>query len=124
LTGILLPLTLRLLLEDEVAGELRKSQFEVLTEEATVRSGLVSTRSESRPIWSSVKAGDKIRYLLREKRSSLALAADACLEEVGKEVRVSKGIVRGFTRNKYLHSSWVCTSEQWGSSGNHHTYHM
>ena len=45
MNGMLLPLTLRLLLEDEVAGELRRSQLEVLTEEATVRSGLVSTRS-------------------------------------------------------------------------------
>lgn len=62
---MLLPLTLRLLLEDEVVGELRRSQLEVLTDEGTAHSGLVSTRSESRPIWSSVNAknNDRVKYL-------------------------------------------------------------
>ena len=34
------------------------------------------------------------------------LAIDACLEKIREEVRVSKGIVRGFTRKEDLHSSW------------------
>lgn len=33
------------------------------------------------------------------------LAIDARLEKVGEEVRVSKGIVRGFTRKEDLHGS-------------------
>jgi len=108
---MLLPLTLRLLLEEEVAGELRRSQLEVLTEEATVRSGLLSMRSESRPIWSSVKAKKyKIPFVRRTSLHTLTIGA--CLKEVRKEVRVSKGIVRGFTRNKDLHSSWTSMSEQ------------
>ena len=42
------------------------------------------------------------------------MAIDACLKKVREEVRVSKGIIRGFTRNKDLHSSWRCMSERWG----------
>jgi len=34
-----------------------------------------------------------------------SLTVDTCLKKVRKEVRVSKGIVRGFTRKKDLHSS-------------------
>lgn len=109
---MLLPLTLRLLLEEEVAGELRRSQLEVLTEEATVRSGLLSMRSESRPIWSSVKAKKKNKIPFVRRTSLHTLTIGACLKEVRKEVRVSKGIVRGFTRNKDLHSSWTSMSEQ------------
>ena len=41
-----------------------------------------------------------------------ALTVDACFDKVRKEVRVSKGIVGGFTRNKYLHSSWIYASGQ------------
>lgn len=98
---MLLPLTLRLLLEDEVAGELRRSQLEVLTEEASVCSGLASTRSESRPIWSSVKARKKIRYFLggekiripwqltpASRSSGRRLGCPKVLLEVSREIRI------------------------------------
>ena len=61
--------------------------------------------------------------MLSVRRGSLhALAIDACLEEVGKEVMVSKGIIGGFTGNEYLHSSWIHTLEQRESSGSHYAY--
>ena len=106
---MLLPLTLRLLLEDEDAGELRRSQLEVLTEEATAHSWLESVRSESRPIWSSVKADNMIKYCLREEKvpipwqptpasrsSGRRLGCPKVLLEVSREIRIctAAGYVR------------------------------
>lgn len=124
---MLLPLTLRLLLEDEVAGELRRSQLEVLTDEATAHSGLVSTRSESRPIWSSVNARNKsgVRYLggvLQEeptipwqltpasRRSGRRLGCPKVSLEVSRERRICTA------------AGNVCENDE-GSCGSHRAYH-